>query len=637
MSKFFLSRYIFVLIGLLCSTFAVPVAGVANAAGDPELLKRLSRPALVAAPAMSSDGHFVSSLHRTEGDKAVVAVWRVDEGFKTPEILPYNRTEVRWMSWVGGGRLLMSLKEKGLVLYDAHLKQLRPFIEGKGPRPGDLPPFLLSSLHEDPSNILMQWEDPSEPGFPAVYKVNALTGTSKKIVSAWRPIVRWLASPEGEVRLGEGFVGRNQKIYGRRTGGGWRPILKRDFFRGPAVQLLAVETGGATALVISGHAGDKRELWRMHTSNGEMLARLARNKLFDIDGAIINPSDDQVVGASFTAASRQIMIWQTKALEDHNAVARHLGVRTVELVVGSRDGRRQLYRHRALHRPSLYYIYEPGSGNVMPLPGAEELNALPQIDGQMVWFKVDGMQRPMHAVLSQPKSGSTGKAVVLVHGGPVRRASNSYKAAVSWLVANGYTVLQPNFRGSSGYGEKWRRAGYGEWGDDMQKDVRAAGQWLLDGGYGEAGHMCVMGGSYGGYAALMSAIRDDDMFACAVSLNGVTSIPLLISYLKTLRFPLLTVPRIKARLSSRSLWRRSPLGRADLVRIPVLMLHSTEDVNVPFQQGALMANTLRKRGKEFEFIILKGAEHVLRRASEKRRYMQSALDFIEKHTGGPAG
>ena len=634
MSNFLSPRHIFFIVGLLGCTFALADAGYA--AGDPDLLKRLARPALVAAPAMSSDGHFVSSLHRIGGDKAVVAVWRVDDGFGTPEILPYSRPEVHWMSWVGGGRLLMSLKEKGLVLYDAHLKKLRPFIEGKGPRPGELLPFLLSTLHEDPSNILMQWEDPSEPGFPAVYKVNALTGKSEKIVSAWRPIVRWLASPEGEVRLGEGFVGRNQRVFGRRTNGGWSSILRRDFFRGPAVQLLAVENGGATALVISGHAGDKREMWRMHTSSGEMLSRLARNNMFDISGAIISPSDDQVIGAAFTGAVRQTMIWQAKALEDHQAVAKHLGVRAVELVVGSRDGRRQLYRHRALHRPSLYYIYEPNTGNVMPLPGETELNALPQLDGQMVWLKVDGMQRPMHAVLSQPISGSNGKAIVLVHGGPVRRASNSFKATVSWLVANGYTVLQPNFRGSSGYGERWRRAGYGEWGDDMQKDVRAAGQWLLDGGYGEPGKMCVMGGSYGGYAALMSSIRDDDMFACAVSLNGVMSIPLLISYLKTLRFPLLTVPRIRGRLSGRALRRRSPLARADLVRIPVLMLHSTLDTNVPFEHGALMANTLRKRGKEFEFIILKGAAHVLRRASEKRRYMQSALDFIETHTGGPA-
>jgi dipeptidyl aminopeptidase/acylaminoacyl peptidase len=239
----------------------------------------------------------------------------------------------------------------------------------------------------------------------------------------------------------------------------------------------------------------------------------------------------------------------------------------------------------------------------------------------------------MQAVLSNPESGPTGKAIVLIHGGPARRVSTKFSATVSWLVANGYSVLQPNFRGSSGYGETWRQAGYGEWGRLMQKDVRTAALSLVREGIAQKGAMCVMGGSYGGYAAMMSAIMDDDLFACAISLNGVSSIPHLVGYLNTKRFSQLTVPRIRARLSARTLKRRSPLYRVDLVRMPILLLHATKDQNVPFEHSVLMVKALRKHNKPYEFIILKGAEHVLRRSADRRRYLQKAVEFIGEHIG----
>lgn len=561
-----------------------------------------------------------------------MTVWHIDSGFLEGEKLPYLRADINWMSWVGGGRLLLSLKENGLVVYDAHLKRLRPLIENGGPRPGDLPPFLLSPLHGDPTNILMQWEDEKVSGYPAVYKVNAIDGTSKKIVSAWRPIVRWWVSPTGEVKLGEGFEGRRQKIFGRRASGGWRVISKRDFFKGPAHNVLAIETGGATALVLAAHEKeDTRAIWRMHTATGEMVAKLAGHDRYDMASALIDPVTDLTVGASYVEDARQEIIWQAEEEEQYDYIARQLGVKAVELVGASRDGRRVLYRHRNSSRPVRYFLFDFETDILTPIPDTPEYEALPKRQVLGVDIKVRGMEHPMRAVLSHPESGPTGKAVVLVHGGPVRRVSTHFNTTVSWLVAGGYSVLQPNFRGSSGYGETWRRAGYGEWGRAMQQDVRAAAEWLVSEGIAAKGDMCVMGGSYGGYAALMSALMDDDLFACAVSLNGVTSLPHLIGYLETKRFSALTVPRIKARLSPRILRRRSPLYRVDLVRMPVLLLHATKDQNVPFEHGKLMARALRRYDKEHEFVVLKGAEHVLRRAEDRRQYLSKARAFIDKH------
>jgi len=614
------------------------VLHAAESAGkNPDLLKQLTDAPRVAAATLSSYGHYVSALVRVASGDSQVAVWRAFGSIKDADILPYTRSELNWLAWVGEGRLLLSLREYGLVLYDAHIGRLRPLIDHGGPRPEDLVPVLLSALPDDPSNILMQWEDPAVPGYPAVFRVNAITGVSTKIIGAWRPIIRWWASPTGTVEIGEAFRGRRQLLFGRRAEGSWAQITDNDYFRESPISIVAVEAGGATAAVISGHASDTRSLWRMDARTGSFLRQLATNDQFDIDGAIFDPESNIVVGATLVEDGVEQIIWQVQLKDELQRLAASVAAKKVALVSRSRDGRVSLYRSSDNWRSNRYFLTEKNDDRLVEIDVNDELKQLPKPVKRGVWIELKGKRTrgmdAMHALLSTPEAGGNGKAVVLVHGGPVRRVSDGYSPMVSWLTANGYTVLQPNFRGSSGFGETWRRAGYGRWGTDMQDDVRTAAEWMLDAGYATAGQMCVMGGSYGGYAALMSSIKDDDIFECAISLNGVTSVHHLVEYLEQNRFYLLSVPRIKGNSSDRTLKRRSPLNRVDLVRLPVLLLHATRDTNVPFHHGAQMAKSLHWQNKDYEFVVLKGAEHQLRRPQDRRTYLEASLKFLEKHIG----
>lgn len=604
------------------------------------LLQQLTDAPKVAAASLSSYGHYVSALVRSESGDSQVAVWRAFGSFKEADILPYTRSELNWLAWVGEGRLLLSLREYGLVLYDAPIGRLRPLIENGGPRPDGLVPVLLSALPDDPRNILMQWEDPAVPGYPAVYQVNAVTGVSTKIIGAWRPIIRWWASPTGTIEIGEAYKGRRQLMYGRRAGGNWEEIADNDYFSESPISIVGVEAGGATAAVISSHAGNTRSLWRMDARSGSFIRKLAGNDQFDISAAIFDPESSMVVGATYIEDSSEQIIWQPQFEDELRHIKAQAGVKNVSLVSRSRDGRVSLYRSSDNWRPNRYFLTEENRDGVFEIKTDAEDYQLPKPSKKGVWINLKGKRiktlGAMHAILSEPKGGGTGKAVVMVHGGPVRRVSDRYSPMVSWLTANGYTVLQPNFRGSSGFGEAWRRAGYARWGTDMQDDVRTAAEWMLESGYATKGQMCVIGGSYGGYAALMSSIKDDDLFECAVSLNGVTSVHHLVEYLEQNRFYLLSVPRIKGNLSDRTLKRRSPLNRADLVRLPVLLLHATRDGNVPFDHGVQMAKSLRWNEKEHEFIVLKGSEHRLRRPQDRKTYFSAALRFLERHIGAGA-
>ncbi|MFC3052485.1 alpha/beta hydrolase family protein [Kordiimonas pumila] len=619
----FLYGIVFLLVNTLC---------LARAENDSDLLTRLVRNPLIGAVTLSSDGHFLAALARQHDGDSKIAVWSVNAGFEAADVLPYVRADVGWMGWVGGGRLLLSLSENGLVIYDAHIGRLRPLIDSDGPRPDELPPILISDMPDDPVHVLLQWEDPGTPGFPAVYRVNILDGTSEKIISGWNPVIRWWASPSGEVQMGEGFKGRRQLLYARRSDdGSWYTVSDRDYFDGPALSVLMIEPGGATALVLSAHAGDKRDLWRMDIKTGDMLTRLAAHPQFDMSAALIDPVTDLTIGASYVAEGDVNIVWLAERKQELQSFERQLGTNDLRIVSASRDGRRVLLRSDETYRPPVYTIFDREEKSFTRLPFDAGIETLPKPVSSGVYMPVKGMKAPMHAILSVPQSGLTGKAVVLVHGGPVSRAATQFQPLVSWLVAHGYSVLQPNFRGSSGYGETWRRAGYGEWGRRMQEDVRTAAEWLVDQGISSAGQMCVMGGSFGGYAALLSSIRDDDLFACAISLNGVSSLPYLIDFLNKNRFHMLTIPRIKEHLSERVLMRRSPLNRVDLVRTPVLLLHATHDTNVPFYHSTLMADALADHSKEYEFIVLKGAEHVLYNEADKRTYLSASLQFLDKY------
>jgi dienelactone hydrolase len=625
---------------LLCvwmAALAGTLVFAAESSQDRSLLNQLTDAPKVGAVSLSSDGHYLAALRRGDAGESHIIVWRAAGAIEDGETLPYSRADLNWLAWVGGGRLLLSLQENGLVLYDAHIGRLRPLIDGEGPKPDELPPVLLSAIPDDPENILMQWEDPGVPGYPAVYRVNALTGISEKILGAWRPIIRWWASPAGAIELGEAFKGRKHQLFARRADGSWDKISNHDYLRGDPIAVITIEAGGATAAVISGHDSDTRALWRIDTRTGAFIKKLASTKRFDIDAAIIDPVTHFVVGATYVANSAERIIWQKALREQLDAVAAQAGVAKVELVTESWDERVRLYKSRANWRPNRHFLVDEERGTFEEVGVDAEMAHLPRPHYRGVYIPLKGRRTkgmpPMHAVLATPENGPTGRAVVLVHGGPVRRVSERFNAMVSWLTGHGYTVLQPNFRGSSGFGDKWRTAGYAHWGSDMQEDIRTSAEWLIESGYTKRGDMCVMGGSYGGYAAMMSAIRDDDLFACAISLNGVTSVYHLVEYLELRRFYLLSVPRIKGNLSNRSLKRRSPLFRADLIRLPVLLLHATNDRNVPFSQGASMAKALRAQNKEHEFIVLEGAEHQLVRASERRIYFQSALNYLERHIG----
>ncbi|MBW7945723.1 MAG: S9 family peptidase [Sphingomonadaceae bacterium] len=223
--------------------------------------------------------------------------------------------------------------------------------------------------------------------------------------------------------------------------------------------------------------------------------------------------------------------------------------------------------------------------------------------------------------------------VVLPHGGP---ASRDYPVFDWWAQAfasRGYAVFQPNFRGSSGLGPDFERAGYGEWGRKMQTDISDGLAELVRQGIVDPKRACIMGASYGGYAALAGVTLQQGLYRCAVSVAGVSDVRWM--YATDVRESAndkTLIRSLKAEIGSgRDLDAISPARFAERADAPVLLIHGKDDTVVLYEQSTLMHRALQKAGKPVDLVTLKGEDHRLSKSATRLAMLSAAVVFIEKH------
>jgi dipeptidyl aminopeptidase/acylaminoacyl peptidase len=203
------------------------------------------------------------------------------------------------------------------------------------------------------------------------------------------------------------------------------------------------------------------------------------------------------------------------------------------------------------------------------------------------------------------------------------------------MASRGYAVLQPNYRGSDGLGDALLEAGYGQWGRKMQTDLSDGVRDLAAKGIIDPKRVCIVGASYGGYAALAGAALDPGVYRCAVSVAGPADLRRFVDWSKGYRgraaYRYWT--RFMGAEDSRDavLAQISPAAHADRVAVPVLLIHGKDDTVVPLEQSQLMADALRKAGKPVELVVQPGADHWLSRGDTRLQTLQATMAFVEKN------
>jgi acetyl esterase/lipase len=294
--------------------------------------------------------------------------------------------------------------------------------------------------------------------------------------------------------------------------------------------------------------------------------------------------------------------------------------------------------------PGEYYLFDRQSRQLQFIAAAR-----PWIDpasqGRRSYHRVparDGLSLPVY--LTRPAAAPAGKAlpaVVLVHGGPYLRGHDlRWSDEAQFLSSRGYQVIEVDYRGSTGYGLKHYMGGHRQWGLAMQDDLADAVAWSVRQGLVDPGRVCIMGASYGGYAALMGPIRHPDVYRCAISFAGVTDIDLMYSitwsdfseYWKKYGMPLLVGDR---ETEAASLVKTSPLQQVQNIKVPVLLAHGTLDRRVPLDHARKFLSAAKKAGVQVEWVAYADEGHGFRSRANQADYWKRVEAFLARALAPP--
>ena len=243
------------------------------------------------------------------------------------------------------------------------------------------------------------------------------------------------------------------------------------------------------------------------------------------------------------------------------------------------------------------------------------------------------------AYVTRPPNAPAGKPlplIVMPHGGPEARDSLDFDIWAEFFATRGYVVLQPNFRGSSGYGRKYAQAGYGQWGGKMDDDITDGVLQLIKSGQVDKDRICIFGASFGGYAALYGGARTPELYKCVASFAGVADLNALVNWehgakghegryhyaARSIGDP----SREGARLTA-----ASPVTYAVGYKPPVLLIHGADDESVPVAQSRMMQAALSKAGKDVRLVVYPHEGHTDWTPADEQAALTEIAAFIEGH------
>jgi dipeptidyl aminopeptidase/acylaminoacyl peptidase len=483
-----------------------------------------------------------------------------------------------------------------------------------------------------------------------VYRVDTVTG-GKALLTFDSPgnVSRWVVDFDGVPRAAvRDDVDRDESAWYVRKSekAPWTEVEKAKFGRLTS-QPMQFSPDGRILYVAARRDGSDRTSIHEYEVEGGRWGKAAvvhperdideRSALFVADYRArkllgIRYADDQPSVAWFDAERASVQKSVDAALPD-----------TVNAIEGSTDARRFVVVAYSDRNPGDVYLLDAKTMRLEKLFGYQ-----PQIDVRSTspakWVRYparDGLGIP--ALLTIPASAS-GKAVPLVvsiHGGPYVEATTwGYSAEAQFFASRGYAVLQPQFRGTAGFGWKHFSSGFRAWGESMQDDLEDGVRWAVEQGIAIPSRACFYGASYGGYAALMGAIRSAALIRCAVALAAPTSIEYLFDNAQTdvatsVDRTTLMSEHIGDPKTERTRFKRiSPLDNADKVGVPVLLAYGGSDARVPIVHGTDFRAALDRHGKVYEWVQYSSEGHGLLRDDDVFDYYARVERFLAKHLQG---
>ena len=464
-----------------------------------------------------------------------------------------------------------------------------------------------------------------------------VTSLRSTTVEAPREAAGYMTDGRGEIRLmsitdsrSSGMLTGAMKYFYRTRGSrDWKPLIdsKDDEFVPLAID----------ADLDSLYALRKRNgRYALHAIrlDGSLADRLvAENPRVDIDDVVRVGDGQKVIGYTYAEDKRQIVYFDPEFKALSASLAKALpSLPLVSFVDASKDGRKLLVIAESDVDPGRYYLFDRDKKTLNEL-----MLARPGLQGRTLASvkpvtipAPDGVSIPAYLTLPPGREAKGLPAVVLPHGGPSARDEWGFDWLAQFLAARGFAVLQPQFRGSAGFGDAWlKENGFKSWRTSIG-DINATARWLASQGIADPNRLAIVGWSYGGYAALQSAATEPSLYKAVVAVAPVTDLALLKQDWRNFTNANLVAREIG---SGPHIAEGSPLRRASAINAPVLLIHGSKDANVRVWHSQKMHDALRGAGKQSEILLFNGLDHQLEDAGARTQMLTRIGELLQRTIG----
>lgn len=630
----------------------------------------------ISEPRLAPDGKHFAAIQSVDG-RPVAVIYQVNAPAGTqPLVFGSSKWVVADIYWAKNDRLIVVTKTSFRVPTDPNLV-LRSLYRAMAVSTGSDDPVELFSNNDladsvaynqnpiivsdaaldDPDNVYMPlWTIPVDdrtkndvgatfggidPNFRNIlYRVDIHTGRASIAQDGGTLGQDWIMDGHG------GIVARVENLHAplvdrlqSYTTGSWRDLRDFDATGDKGAGIAGVSLDG-TSLVRFTQA-PRAALLRVDLSTGQDAGPVFADNTFDVDASINDEWTHRVIGASFVADRREFTYFDPAREAVQKGIEAVFPGAEAVAVTSTRAGDTVIVAVQSPKQPPTYYFLDRASHQATKI-ASEYPDLQPEDLGDMKPYPYkarDGLDIPAYLTLPPSRQAHNLPVVIMPHGGPDARDSLRFDWWAQFLANRGYAVLQPNFRGSSGYGRAFTEAGLHQWGLKMQDDISDGVKKLVADGIADPKRVCIVGASYGGYAALAGATFSPDLYACAVSVAGVSDLPAMLTWeseqagrhSQNVSF---WASRIgDATADAARLHATSPALHADQVRAPVLLLHGIGDTTVPIEQSEEERDALVRAGKKVEFVQLPGTDHYLSLAETRIQVLTEIERFLKTNIG----
>lgn len=639
----------------LCAASLVAYAGALLAADVPVSPEPYFKHADFDALYLSPSGTMLAALAPVNGRKALVAL---DIQTRKPRVITtIAGHDICSFRWVNDKRLVFDVcdlqsgagEQRGGGLFGIDVdgtdfRVLAPTIKSLIDRGQFVYRYTRFSrvLYDASDDVLVVSNERSER-WEDMYRLNTRDGRKTLLTDTWPgDPVRWVADRRGVVRgaITTEKGGQTNRSWWRASGDAKWQLIGEYGLRDAAV--VPVDFDGDGSLIVGSDVGRETvALYRFDTAKMAVGELMAAHPHADLSQIIYDRQQSKVVGVYHDGGRPGLAWfddgWARLAATVDRALPNHFNV----LTRGAAN--RVLVTSTSDTDPGSWYLLDLDSRKLEFLAAERSaIKATEMPKREPVRYKArDGVEIPAILTLPKGREAKSLPLVLYVHGGPYVRGTHwTWSNEAAYLAALGYAVLEPDFRGSAGWGRKFFQAGWKQWGLAMQDDLVDGVDWLASRGTIDAKRVCIMGASYGGYAVMMGLARDPDRFRCGINYVGVTDIGMMFSvawsdlaqsdFMKYSAKDMIGDPDKDAAQFKAT----SPLANAAKIRVPVLMVYGGEDYRVPIVHGERMRDALLQNKTPVEWVAYPEEGHGFLLEANRFDFYGRVAKFLGRHLKG---